>query len=72
MTVEVFWGSGSPFAWRDLLALEFKGSAYTAHQLSSTDRAHEKPSYPAVDPPGQTRSLPGYERVYPPHWREND
>ena len=28
MTLEVIWGSGSPFAWRVLLTLEVKGLGY--------------------------------------------
>ena len=28
MAIELYWGSGSPFAWRVMLTLEVKGLAY--------------------------------------------
>ena len=33
MAMEVFWGSGSPYAWRVLLALEYKHLPYLSHLL---------------------------------------
>ena len=34
MTLEVIWGSGSPYAWRVLLTLEVKGLRYESRPLS--------------------------------------
>jgi hypothetical protein len=31
MTIEIFSGSGSPFSWRVLLALQIKHEAYPPH-----------------------------------------
>ena len=33
MALELYWGSGSPFAWRVMLTLEFKGIAYESKLL---------------------------------------
>ena len=46
MAVEVFWGSGSPFAWSVMLALEVKGVPYTGHLLSFSDGDLKKPALP--------------------------
>ena len=33
MAIEIYWGSGSPYSWRVLLALEYKRLAYDSHLL---------------------------------------
>ena len=33
MALTFYWGSGSPYAWRVLLALEYKRLQYTSHVL---------------------------------------
>src|SRR5262245_54594636 len=33
MAIDLYWGSGSPYSWRVLLALEHKRLAYTSHLL---------------------------------------
>jgi glutathione S-transferase len=33
MALELYWGSGSPYSWRVLLALEYKQLAYESHEL---------------------------------------
>ena len=33
MAIDVYWGSGSPYSWRVLLALEHKGLEYRSHLL---------------------------------------
>ena len=33
MAIELYWGSGSPFAWRVMLTLEVKGLAYESKLL---------------------------------------
>ena len=43
MALEVYWGSGSPYAWRVLLALELKGVPYQSRLLefSREEQRHE-------------------------------
>ncbi len=43
MTIDVYWGSGSPFSWRVLLALEVKGLPYTNHLLQFSRQEHKSP-----------------------------
>jgi len=33
MAIKLYWGSGSPFAWRVMLTLEVKGLAYESKLL---------------------------------------
>jgi glutathione S-transferase len=53
MAIEVFWGSGSPFAWRVLLALEFKKLPYVSHQLQFSKQEHKSPQMLALNPRGR-------------------
>ena len=53
MAVEVFWGSGSPFAWSVMLALEVKGVPYTGHLLSFSEGDLKKPAFLAMNPRGK-------------------
>lgn len=53
MAVEVFWGSGSPFAWSVMLALEVKGVPYTGHLLSFSEGDLKKPEFLAMNPRGK-------------------
>ena len=53
MAVEVFWGSGSPFAWSVMLAMEVKGVPYTGHLLSFSDGDLKKPEFLAMNPRGK-------------------
>ena len=57
MAIEVFWGSGSPFAWRVLLTLEAKRLPYQSHLLEFSKRDHKKPEYLALNPRGQVPTL---------------
>jgi glutathione S-transferase len=57
MAIEIFWSSGSPFAWRVLLALEVKGLAYESHLMQFSTRDHKAPSYLALNPRGQVPTL---------------
>ncbi len=43
MAIEVYWGSGSPYCWRVLLALEYKRLAYTSHLLQFSKQEHKSP-----------------------------
>ena len=41
MTIDVYWGSGSPYSWRVLLALEHKGLEY--RDIANADPARKPP-----------------------------
>lgn len=43
MAIDVYWGSGSPFSWRVLLALELKRLAYSNHLLQFSKQEHKSP-----------------------------
>jgi len=43
MAIDVYWGSGSPFSWRVLLALEHKRLHYTNHLLQFSKQEHKSP-----------------------------
>ncbi|MBV9621453.1 MAG: glutathione S-transferase N-terminal domain-containing protein, partial [Gammaproteobacteria bacterium] len=53
MAIEVFWGSGSPFAWRVLLALEHKRLPYVSHVLQFSKQEHKSPAMLAMNPRGK-------------------
>jgi glutathione S-transferase len=49
MAIELYWGSGSPYAWRVMLALEYKRLAYTAHLLQFSKQEHKSPQMLAMN-----------------------
>lgn len=49
MAIDVYWGSGSPYSWRVLLALEHKRLAYTSHQLRFSKQEHQAPQILALN-----------------------
>jgi len=57
MAIEVFWGSGSPFAWRVLLALEYKRLPYASHLLQFSKQEHKSPQMLALNPRGRVPVL---------------
>jgi glutathione S-transferase len=57
MAIDVYWGSGSPYSWRVLLALEHKGLAYTSHVLSLDMQEHKSPHMLALNPRGRVPTL---------------
>ncbi len=57
MTIEVYWGSGSPFAWRVLLALEYKRLPYVGHLLQFSKQEHKSPHMLALNPRGRVPVL---------------
>lgn len=57
MAIEVWWGSGSPYAWRVLLALEFKGLPYVSHLLQFSKQEHKSPQMLALNPRGRVPVL---------------
>ena len=43
MSIDLYWGSGSPFSWRVLLALELKKLPYANHLLQFSKQEHKSP-----------------------------
>jgi glutathione S-transferase len=57
MAIDVYWGSGSPYAWRVLLALEYKRLPYTSHLLQFSRQEHKSPQMLALNPRGRVPVL---------------
>lgn len=57
MAIDVYWGSGSPYSWRVLLALEHKGLPYASHLLSLDMQEHKSPHMLALNPRGRVPTL---------------
>ena len=57
MTIEVYWGSGSPFAWSVLLALEVKRIPYKSQLLSFSAGDTKKPEFLAINPRGKVPAI---------------
>ncbi|MEK7245525.1 MAG: glutathione S-transferase N-terminal domain-containing protein, partial [Pseudomonadota bacterium] len=57
MTIEVYWGSGSPYAWRVLLTLEAKKIAYVSRLIEFSKEEHKTPDYLALNPRGKVPTL---------------
>ncbi|HTY51110.1 MAG TPA: glutathione S-transferase family protein [Steroidobacteraceae bacterium] len=49
MGIDVYWGSGSPYSWRVLLALEYKRLPYTSHLLQFSRQEHKSPQILAMN-----------------------
>jgi glutathione S-transferase len=49
MAIEVYWGSGDPYSWRVLLALEHKRLAWTSHLLQFSKQEHKSPHVIAMN-----------------------
>ena len=63
MQPEVFWLSGSPFAWRVLLTLEVKRLSYTSRLLEVSKGDLKKPEYLKLNPRGKVPTLKDGEVV---------
>ena len=63
MTIEVFWGSGSPFSWRVLLALEYKRLPYRSHLLQFSRQEHKSHEMLSLNPRGRVPVLKDGEYV---------
>src|SRR5262249_28758150 len=53
MAIDLYWGSGSPYCWRVLLALEHKRLEYRSHPLKFDQQEHKAPQMLAMNPRGQ-------------------
>jgi glutathione S-transferase len=45
MDYELFWVSGSPYAWRVQLALEYKGVPYISRRMDSAQLAERSSAF---------------------------
>ena len=52
MAIDLYWGSGSAYCWRVLLALEHKGLEYRSHLLKFDQQEHQAPQMLAMNPRG--------------------
>jgi glutathione S-transferase len=57
MAIDIYWGSGSPYAWRVLLALEHKRLPYTSHLLQFSKQEHKSPQMLHLNPRGRVPVL---------------
>lgn len=57
MSIEVFWGSGSPYSWRVLLALEYKRLRYESHLLDLSKQEHRSADMLRLNPRGRVPVL---------------
>lgn len=57
MAIDVYWGSGSPYSWRVLLALEYKRLPYRSHLLQLSKQEHKSPQMLAMTPRGRVPVL---------------
>lgn len=57
MALEVYWGSGSPFAWRVMLTLEVKRLPYESKLLEFSKEDHKSPGYLKLNPRGKVPTL---------------
>lgn len=57
MAIELWWGSGSPYSWRALLALEYKGLPYASHLVQFANQEHKSPQLLMMNPRGRVPVL---------------
>lgn len=53
MSIDVYWGSGSPYSWRVLLALEHKRLEWRSHLLQFSKQEHKSPQMLSLNFRGQ-------------------
>jgi glutathione S-transferase len=57
MAITLYWGSGSPFSWRVLLALEHKQLQYESRLLQFDKQEHQSPHMLKLNPRGRVPVL---------------
>jgi glutathione S-transferase len=63
MALTLYWGSGSPYSWRVLLALEHKGLTYDSQLLHFDKQEHQSPQMLKLNPRGRMPVLKDGEYV---------
>jgi glutathione S-transferase len=63
MAIDIYWGSGSPYSWRVLLALEYKKIPYRSHLLEFGKQEHKSPQMLRLNPRGRLPVLTDGEYV---------
>ena len=63
MALTLYWGSGSPFAWRVLLALEHKRLPYVSELLHFDKQEHQSPHMLKLNPRGRVPVLKDQDYV---------
>lgn len=63
MAYELYWISGSPYAWRVQLGLEVKGLAYRSNRLNPGEGEHKAEQYLSINPRGKVPALKDGELV---------
>jgi len=63
MAIDIYWGSGSPYAWRVLLTLEYKRIPYRPHLLEFSKQEHKSPAMLRMNPRGRLPVLKDGEFV---------
>ena len=53
MAIDLYWGNGSAYCWRVLLALKHKGLDYRSHPLKFDQQEHQAPQMLAMNPRGR-------------------
>ena len=65
MDYELFWVSGSPYAWRVQLALGYKGVPYISRRMDSAQLADRSPAFLELNPRGKVPVLKtGHGTIY--------
>jgi glutathione S-transferase len=57
MALEIWWGSGSPYSWRALLALEYKQLSYDSHLVQFAKQEHKAAALLKMNPRGRVPVL---------------
>ncbi len=57
LAIELYWGSGSPYSWRVLLALEYKRLSYDSRVLQFSKQEHKSPALLRMNPRGRVPVL---------------
>jgi glutathione S-transferase len=63
MSLDLWWGSGSPYSWRALLALEYKQLPYVSHQVQFAKQEHKSAQMLSMNPRGRVPVLKDGEYV---------
>jgi glutathione S-transferase len=57
MAITLYWGSGSPFSWRVMLALQYKNLPYNSELLHFDKQEHQSPHMLKLNPRGRVPVL---------------